>query len=57
MGDVPTPVTETVPQPVKRKITRKKKLSEDIKEKVKVIRQRKKVVTEADKLKAKIKKR
>ena len=55
MGDVPTPVTETVPQPVKRKITRKKKLSEDIKEKVKVIRQRKKVVTEADKAKAKIK--
>ena len=65
IGDVPTPtpkvtptpkpVTEAVPQPGKRKTTRKKKLSEDIKEKVKVIRQRKKIVTEADKAKAKIK--
>ena len=52
----PTPVTEAVPQPGKRKTTRKKKLSDDIKEKVKVIRQRKKVLTEADKAKAEIKK-
>ena len=62
IDDVPTPtptpkpVTEAVPQPGKRKTTRKKKLSDDIKQKVKVIRQRKKIVTEADKLKAKIKK-
>ena len=60
IGDAPKPetkiTTEAVPQPVKRKTTRKKKLSEDIKETVKVIRRRKKVVTEADKAKAEIKK-